>query len=420
MLDRTIAPPTRTIDYLYFPWPEVYQIKEGLPAFVLNARSQPVVKLELICDAGSWYEPHNGIAYFTAKMLQEGSQQKSAQDLADYIDQYGASIQIQIRPDTCSVVLATLSKHLKPMLALLVELLLTPTFSEQRLEYLKHLRVQSLKIAASKNSYLAHNKFKELLFCSEHPYGRQLTNKAIETITTGHLKQYHQNQLFANCRLLISGQVREEDLLIIRNQLQPLPIQTPTSTLPPQSTQVASQVHLKKEESLQASIRMGRTLCTKDHPDYLPLLVFNELLGGYFGSRLMHNIREEKGYTYGISSRIVPLKHTSYLLIATEVIQAYTQATCQEIEREIRTLQTVPVPREELTMLQNYMLGSFLSEVNDPFSIMEKFKAAYLHGLDQTYYEQLHETIRCINAPQIIELANKYLSHNNLSQVIVG
>ncbi|HAN49763.1 MAG TPA: hypothetical protein DCQ08_01945 [Amoebophilaceae bacterium] len=130
MFDRTIPPPSKTIDYLRFSWPKAYQLKEGLPLFVLNAGNQPIIKLELVCDAGSWYEPHNGVAYFTAKMLQEGTQQKSAQDIAHYIDQYGASIQVQVQPDTCTFTLITLSKHLVPMLALLVELLLSPTFDE--------------------------------------------------------------------------------------------------------------------------------------------------------------------------------------------------------------------------------------------------------------------------------------------------
>jgi len=420
MFDRTIPPPSKTIDYLRFSWPKAYQLKEGLPLFVLNAGNQPIIKLELVCDAGSWYEPHNGVAYFTAKMLQEGTQQKSAQDIAHYIDQYGASIQVQVQPDTCTFTLITLSKHLVPMLALLVELLLSPTFDEQRLAHLKNLSTQELKVDAKKNSHVARKKLKEILFDSTHPYGKQLTETAIAYITPVHLQQYYKDQLLARCRLLVSGQVDEQDLQAIQDYLQPLPIQVPDAVLPPWPTQAPSQVHLAKEDSWQAAISMGRILFAKDHPDYLPLLVVNELLGGYFGSRLMRNIREDKGYTYGIFSRVVPLKHTSYLLIATEVIQAFAQATCQEIAQEIKTLQTVPVPEEELKTLQNYMLGTFLSEINDPFSMMEKFKAAYLHGLDQAYYERLYDTIRHISAPQIRTLANEYLSTDSLSQVIVG
>lgn len=420
MLDRTIPPPFKTIDRFRFSWPKAYQIKEKLPLFVLNAGSQPVIKLELICDAGSWHEPHNGVARFTAKMLQEGTQNKSAQDVARHIDQYGASVQVQVQPDTCTFTLTTLSKHLAPMLDLLVELLEAPAFSEQRLEHLKHLTIQALKIEAEKNSHVVRKKFKEVLFGETHPYGRQLTKIAIAEITTAHLKQYYQDQLLTNCCLLVSGQVTEQDLQTITRYLQPLSTKIQDITPPSWPIQTPDQIHLVKKESLQTAINMGRVLVVKEHPDYLPLLVVNELLGGYFGSRLMRNIREDKGYTYGIFSKIVPLRYSSYLLIATEVIQDFAKVTCQEIEREIKTLQTTPITEEALKILQNYILGSFLSEINDPFSVMEKFKAAYLHGLTQVHYEQWYDTIMHISPSQIMTLANEYLDVNGLSQVTTG
>ena len=421
MLNRTIPPPSRTIDRFHFSWPQAYPLKENLPLFVLSTGSQPIIKLELICDAGLWHEPHNGVAQFTAKMLQEGTQHRSAQDIAHYIDQYGASIQVQVQPNTCTFTLITLSKHLSPMLTLLAELLSAPTFAEQRLEHLKYLTIQALKVEAQKNSRIARKKFKEILFGSMHPYGRQLTETAIAQVTTAHLKQYYKNQLLNHCCLLVSGQVTEQDLHTIAHYFQPLPIKAQNTEQPEWPTQALShQVHVAKKESLQVAVNMGRILVARDHPDYLPLLVVNELLGGYFGSRLMRNIREDKGYTYGIFSKIVSLKYTSYILIATEVIQDFAKATCQEIVQEIKTLQTTPIPKEELKTLQNYMLGSFLSEINDPFSMMEKFKSAYLHGLDQSHYEQLYDTIRHISAPQIMTLAHEYLSINNLSQVTVG
>lgn len=420
MLDRTVPPPFQKINSLNFAWPKAMSLKEGLPLFVLNAGNQPIIKLELICSAGAWYEPHNGVAYFTAKMLQEGTQHKSAHDIAQYIDQYGASIQVQVQPDVCTFTLMTLAKHLNPMLALLAELLLAPIFSEQRLAHLKNITLQALKVNAKKNNQVARKQFKNILFGSTHPYGRQLTETAIADITSAHLKQYHKEQLLAGCCLFVSGQVHEQDLQTIQHYLQPLSVQAPAPRLPSESRQRPSQVHVPRPKSLQTAINMGKVLVIKHHPDYLPLLVVNELLGGYFGSRLMGNIREEKGYTYGIFSRIIPLKHTSYLLIATEAIQGVAQAICQEIEKEIKTLQTVPVPKEELQTIQNYMLGAFLAEINDPFAVMEKFKAAYLHGLDQDYYEQLYDTITHIDTPQIMALANQYLSKDSFSQVIVG
>ena len=165
---------------------------------------------------------------------------------------------------------------------------------------------------------------------------------------------------------------------------------------------------------------MGKVTVTKQHPDYLPLLVVNELLGGYFGARLMRNLREEIGYTYGIHSDVVALRDAGYLLIATEVSQAATQAAIREIKHEISTLRSTPVPKQELTLLRNYMIGAFLADINHPFAIMNHFKALDLHGLDQTYYQQFYHTIQQITAPQIMELAGKYLTEDSFSIVSVG
>ena len=420
MLVRTTPPPFQTIEHLRFPWPERHQLKEGVPMFVLNAGSQPIIKLELVSAGGAWHEPHNGVAYLAANMLQEGTQNKHAQAIAQYIDQYGANIHVQVKPDRCSITLVTLSKHLTPMLALLTELLLEPTFDEQRLAHLKHLDIQELKLKNERNKYVARKQLKEVLFGKAHPYGRQLTEAALTNITPADLKQFYTHQLFTGCTLFVSGQVSGQALTTIQDHLGPLPARALKGATTFSPTQPAAQLHLPKKESLQAAISVGKVLFRKDHPDYLPMLVVNKLLGGYFGSRLMRNIREDKGYTYGIHAKIVPLNHTCYLKIATEVGQEFAQATCQEIEREIKLLQTVPVPAKELANLKCYMVGSFLSEINNLFALMEKFKEAHLHGLDQTYYEQLHHTIMHIDAPKVMALANQYLATESLSRVVVG
>lgn len=420
MLNRTIPPPFRSIEEPHFPWPQPAVLKAGIPLFVLNAGSQPIIKLALVCDAGTWYEPHNGVAYFTAKMLQEGTQHRSAQAIARYIDQYGASLAVKVRPDTWSLTLVTLSKHLVPMLSLLRELLLAPTFPEERLAHLKHRKIQALKVEDEKNSLVACKQFKQVLFGSTHAYGRQLTATAIAKLTSAQLRQYYERQLLAGCRVLVSGQVEDQALQAIQKYLQPLPVQAPKPTGAIWSTQVPAQVHVPKQASLQAALNLGKVLVPKSHPDYLSLQVLNTLLGGYFGSRLMRNLREDKGYTYGVGSRLVPLKHTSYLLIATEVMQTHAQAASQEVQKELKLLQTVPVPPEELAVLRNYMLGALLAGINDPFSIMEKFKAAYLYGLDQAYYGRLYDAIMHTNAPRLMALAQQYLSTDSLSQVVVG
>lgn len=421
MLDRTSSPSVGKIPKPQFPWPRALELKEGISLFALDMGDQPVMKLELVFDSGSWYESQRGVAYFTAKMLQQGTQNKSAQAIAHCIDRYGASLHVQVQADICTIALLTLSKYLQPMLELLADIVLVPTFDEQRLTHLKNLTCQTLKINARKNDQVAYKKLKEQLFGIRHPYGQSLDESAIASITSAHLKQYHQSKLLVGCRLLVSGQVTEAHLQIIRKYLQPLPVQVSEPVSFSWSEPAPAQVHLQKKNSLQTAINIGRVLLlTKSHLDYLPLLVVNELLGGYFGSRLMRNIREEKGYTYGIFSSIVSLKHTCYLRISTEVNRQFAQVTCQEVEKEIRRLQDTLVPEEELAVVRNHMLGTFLATINDPFSVMEKFKTVHIHGLPRTYYKQLYDTVMHIDASRLRTLAQQYLSTNSLSRVMVG
>ena len=418
MPDRTTPPPFRPIERPQLHWPAAAALKPGIPLFVLHAGTQPIVKLELVFDAGTWYEPHAGVAYVTAKMLLEGTQHRNAQAIASTIDQYGASLSIHVQPDTWHLTLVTLSKHLGPMLTLVAELLLAPAFPAARLAHLKHRQIQALRVANEKNSVVARQRFHETLFGSTHPYGRSLTEETLAAITLAQVQHYYEHQLLAGCQIFVSGQVPDTVLQTIQQQLQPLPVQAPQPMPAFGPLPAPAPVQVPKPGSLQAALHLGQVLVPISHPDYLPLRVVIALLGGYFGARLMRNLREEKGYTYGISARIVPLRYASYLSIATEVIQAHAQAAVQEIEQEIKTLQTVPVLGAELQTLRHYLLGQWLATTHDPFASMERFKAVHLQGLDQTYYTQWYDTLMHLRPLQLLALAQQYFT--GLSHVVVG
>lgn len=423
MLDRTIAPTFKKIDFVPLQWPKKCQLNEAIPIFVLNAGSQPIVKLEVVFKAGSWYEPQNGVAYFTAKMLKEGTKRKSALEIATCIDQYGASLGIVAEADFLSIHLVTLSRYFDKMLSLLRELLFEPTFPAHSLELLKNIKTQAIKVNNEKNNRVAQKELKAALFGKRHPYGKYLTEEEVARIESDSLKSYYQQQLFAGCEIFMSGQIEDAMIEVVKQHLQELSCQKSTpspSSLTKSITKVPTKIQRStKKESMQSSIRIGKTLFTKQHEDYIPMLFLNELLGGYWGSRLMQNIREEKGYTYGIFSSIVPFRHASCFLISTDVIQSFTQQALEEIYREINLLQKQAITPEELQKLKNYMLGTFLSEINDPFSLMEKFKAVYLYGLSQDYYQQYYTTICNMDALTLMELANKHLTIDSLSEVVV-
>lgn len=419
-LDRKTPPDFKTIEDITFPWPITISLKDNIPFFILNQGELPIIKLSLIFESGSWYEPQHGIAYFTSKMLLEGTNNKTSQEIAAYIDYYGASLEIVSRLDYCSIELVTLRKHFKPMLELLAEILLFSTFPTTQLTLLQQIKIQEIKIEDEKNSQVAHKRFKEALLGKEHPYGYSLTATDIQAIRAEHLIDYHKKHLFAGCQVLLSGQVNDEQIQDVQNYLSFLPSRQPNMPVHSSGIQLPSKIHISKDGSLQTAICIGKVLFTKKHPDYLAMRIVTELLGGYFGSRLMSNIREEKGYTYHIHASMIPLKKLTYFLINTEAIQECAEQTCKEVYKEIEILQTQEVGSEELTTLRNYMIGTFLASINDPFSIMQRFKEVQLHNLGKEFYQQFYHTLYHITPAKIRELANTYLSLDSLTEVRVG
>lgn len=419
-LDRKIPPAYKTIDQLSFPWPTSLSLQAEIPLFVLNQGDSPIIKLTLLTDAGSWNEPQHGVAYLTGQMLLEGTNSKNASQIASYIDHYGAHLTITTRSDYSSIELVTLSKHLVPMLDLLAELLSASTFPSQQLQHLQQLKIQALKVENEKNNRLAYKHFKEALLGKEHPYGYSLMPADIAAVTREQLWAYYQEQWFTGCQILLSGQVDEQHIQLVQSQLAFLGSKKASRPAHPLSIHSPSKVHIPKEGSLQSAICMGKVLFPQTHPDYLAMHVVTALLGGYFGSRLMRNIREEKGYTYHIEASLLPLQEATYFLISTEAIQEFAEQTCQEIYREIEILQTQEVDVEELGTLRNYLIGNFLASINDPFSIMERFKEVHLHGLGQNFYGQFYDTLQHITSAQIQQMAKTYLSLDSLTEVRVG
>jgi zinc protease len=178
--------------------------------------------------------------------------------------------------------------------------------------------------------------------------------------------------------------------------------------------------YIEKPDALQSAIRMGTPLFNRTHPDFPAIQVLNTVLGGYFGSRLMTNIREDKGYTYGIGSGIASLKQTGSIFIATEVGADVCRAAITEIEKEVNLLKTDLIPEGELSLVRNYMLGSLLGSLENVMSHADKFKNIYFAGLGYDYYDYYTDTIKTISADKLKELANQYFDFDNFYKVIAG
>lgn len=426
ILDRSQPPAFQAIQEIQLPPVQPHRLDNGVPLHLIAVDQQPVLRLECVFDAGTWYEQSPGTAFFAVKMLAEGTASRSAAQISDYFDRYGAFVELNSGPDRASLVVYCLTKFLPDILPLLRELLNEPTFPAKELDELKKITLQNLRVNYEKNAYVAGVLFREKLFGLGHPYGRSQRPETIEQLTRAAVTDFYEravrNRPF---QLILAGQVSERDVLLINSELGQLPTRTDslvafTGDLPIDDTNNRLPVLAEKPGSSQSSIRLGRRLFTRAHPDFFKMLVTNELLGGYFGSRLMRNIREEKGFTYGISSNMTSFRRAGYFLIGTDVNKENTQQTLDEIQKEIRILQTEPVLPDELETVKNFMAGEFVGSLNTSFEIADRYKVILLDDLPANFLTTYIQRVRSVTPDDILETATRYLAPGDLHEVVVG
>ncbi len=382
------------------------------------------MRIECIFNAGAWYENGQpGAAFFALKMLAEGTARRTSAEISEYVDRYGAFLELNTGPDRASLVVYCLTRHLGSILPLVEELLTESTFPQKELDDLRNITLQNLKVNNEKNAYVAGVLFRQNLFGKEHPYGRSQQPEVVENLTRQSVADFYERSIRNRpFRILLAGHVSELEVQLINERLGVMSVQEATNEQRTYANPLVAEtmVLAEKAESLQSSIRMGRRLFTRHHPDFFPMLVTNEVLGGYFGSRLMRNIREEKGFTYGISSNLVSFRNDGYFLIGTDVKKEVTQATLDEIRKEITILQTQPVLADELDTVKNFMAGEFVGSLNTPFEIADRYKTILLDGLPADFLSNYVQNLRAVSAEQIQKTAQTYLNDEVLMEVVVG
>ncbi|MCO4292243.1 insulinase family protein [Solitalea sp. MAHUQ-68] len=423
MLDRKSEPQFKAISSIKLIKPECQKLQNGIDLYFIDASEADLVRVEFIFPNVDWNAAQPLAIGATNSMLNEGTPHYTASQLADKIDFYGAFFQHEAGFDHSSVTLYSLNKHLKSTLPIIKEIITEACFPEQELSTYIQNSKQKLKVNQQKNDFLARKKFNQVLFGDNSYYGYNVQAEDYDKLTREELLAVRAKQYTAgNCIIIISGKVKAEERQLIAELFgnddwlsdEKLVVSKPV--LEPSSTLVN---FVERPDALQSAIRLGKPLFNKSHPDFQAMQVLNTVFGGYFGSRLMSNIREDKGYTYGIGSAIVSLKEAGYFFVATEVGAEVCSNALTEIYKEIDILKNILIPDEELSLVRNYMLGSFLGSLENAFSHADKFKGILLYGLDYDYYENFFETVKTVTPQHLQQLANKYLADNFL-EVVVG
>ncbi|UXX80396.1 insulinase family protein [Reichenbachiella carrageenanivorans] len=419
MLDRTLAPPSGEIVFGGLPAVNQQTLHSNTSLFWLQAGDQPVVKIELVFQSGIWFESKKSTSWLAIKMLVEGTQNKTAKEITAGFEKLGAFLEIGAGFDDVSISVYGLRRNFDQVISLLNEIINEPVFPKREFEILKSNRKDQIILNDNKSNLLASKKLREAIYGSSFPYGQALAATDIEAVSLEEVKAYYQERLFYQPKIYMAGDIDDQLVSCLNSQLN-IPKATPTTERPIEFQSDQHDIYVAKTGSMQSSIRIAWLVPNKRSEDYFNYQIANSLLGGYFGSRLMKNIREEKGYTYGIHAYPVHLKHSSFGMIAGDVVATHTQDTFTEIKSEIDKLLNEPIPTEEVEVLTNYLAGSFLASINTPFQLMDKFKKIEEADLDDAYYDRYFDALRTIDENQIKTAIEKHFNPAAAYTTIVG
>lgn len=424
MLNRAQQPELMNIEKVPMLEPSFISLSNGIPVYYLNSDEQEVVRLEISFNAGSWYAAKKLVSRFTSLMLTEGSKKYNSAQISELFDSNGAHIDVSADRDYATVSLVCLNKYLNNTIEVLADLILKPTFPTYEFDLLVKNSYQNLLINNKKVGFVARNQFLSLILGPHHPYGRFAQFEDYEKLNTNDLQLFWESNFkISSAKFFLSGKVDRNVLNLVEKHFGNT-FQTKTTDLSDFDHQAISHTEhehfIEIEGSVQNAIRMGFSTISIQHPDLHSLRIVNTILGGYFGSRLMNNIREDKGYTYGIGSGILNLKHESFLFISSEVNAPNTNDTIREIKNEITKLQNELISSEELNLVKNYLSGSFMRNFDGIFSQMDRVKELILNDLPRDYYEIGLQKVHNITKHEILEISQKYFEIYKIYTLVVG
>jgi predicted Zn-dependent peptidase len=401
----------------------VFSLPNGARLHVLHNDAQPVIRLQVVFPAGKWYEPHPGVSLLTARMLLEGTHTRTARQIADTVAFYGASLECEQGFDRATLTLYCLSRHLEQLMPLVLDVVTEANFPAAEFELLKNRTIQNVQIERQKTGYLSAERFSHNLFGNTHPYGVVFDDELVGKISTDPIKAfYKQAYQLGAAEIFLCGDISQHHNQLVSQALGQGATHIPSATKEELQVEISNvqQDYVPVPHSLQSSLRIGRLWPSPTHPASHQLQVLVKVLGGYFGSRLMKNIREDKGFTYGIYSSVAPREHASVFAIGADVNAISATAAINEVHHELRRLQEELIPEGELHTVKTYMAGKFANELSTVFEQCDKYKNVVLLGLPSTHYSDFLAQVNNATPIALQELARTYLSPEDLSMVIAG
>lgn len=416
------TPPAISIpEKIDVPAPQLNAAANGIPVYTLDCSQQEVVRVSFVFHAGTSVQQVPFSASTTANMLSEGTKHHTAKEVAEWLDYYGSYYDVSLDRDYAVFTFVSLAKFFEKTLEIAREILLEPLFDEGELRTYCEKRKQRLAVERSKIAQKSREMFGQVLFGAGHPYGASYSEDMYDALTREQITEVYRRRYTAgNCLVVCSGRISDAHRSMIAALTAEIPTGGDTSqpVLPaPQSSKFVFGAH---EGAVQSAIRTGRLLFPRMHPDFIPMQVVTTALGGYFGSRLVHNLREEHGYTYGVFAGMVNLQHAGYMAITTDVAAEATEDALRQIFHETERMRTELMTEDELHMVRNIMTGEVMRILDGPFGIADVTIENIQNGTDNAYLERFLDAVRTITPEQVRDTARKYLDPEQFTTVVVG
>lgn len=425
MPDRKTAPHIKdAVEYaIALKKPDVFTLDNGVAVYNVNAGTEEVVQIEWVFRAGNWYEKQKNISSATNFLIKNGTSNKTAYEINEFVDFYGAYLNRTCYNETAVVTLHCLTRQLEHILPVVQELFLDAVFPESELQIFKQNMKQKLAVNLQKCDFIAGRQIDEILFGIKHPYGVYSEMADYDLIDTIEIKKYY-DQYYKNghCIIFSAGILPANYAQLLNKFFGSIPfnqvaLDEPSHLIMPSEQKKFNVVN--DENGVQGAIRIARPFPTRIDSDFPKVQVLNALFGGFFGSRLMNNIREDKGYTYGIYSFLVNHIHAGAWMISTEAGRDVCEATISEVYYEMEQLRNGDIDAEELLLVKNYLIGTLLGDLDGPFQIIGRWKNLILNGLDDSFFYKSVDTIKNISADELKELAKKYLNPDEFYELTV-
>jgi predicted Zn-dependent peptidase len=402
---------------------EKYVLDNGVEVYAVSGGPEEVLQMEWVFSAGNWYEDQNGIAGATNHLLKNGTKNKTAFEISEHFDFFGSYLNRSCYNETAVLSLHTLTRHLHELLPVVSELITDSVFPEHELDIFRQNMKQRLEVNLKKCDFVSNRLIDEYLYGIDHPYGKYATRETYEAITKDKLVEFHrQFYLHGKMVIFVAGVLPADLYQQLNANFGKLPMMQLALPEFSHSTHpsVDKQFRITNDPNgVQGAIRIARPFITRHHPDFAPMQVLNALFGGFFGSRLMSNIREDKGYTYGIHSYFQNHMAEGTLMISTEAGKDVCEKTIQEVYHEMKVLREEPVSDEELLLVKNYLIGTILGDLDGPFHIIGRWKNVILNNLPEDYFVTSVDAVKKVTPAELQALANKYLQPEAFYELVV-